>query len=913
MDTNVQTNRYACPACGGLTKLPEPIPQEGLFRISCALCHSKTLIRFSNGFYKIEQSPTDRSNLTSPSHSRNSNSDSSNQDSRTNFFNRFTNPERPFLEKKKVEIFNKEDKSRNNFKSLKERVSKNAAQAPFFGIFDKIQKFLTDIPYKIRSLWKNSPHDAIIQQRNYSNSSSTKRKQGSILRKFYFVGLSGLIICGILLAYLGAGILQTKSELNEILNGLSKGKPTKILDRNGQVVSEIFQKRISTLKISDYPENLVTALLNVEDRNFYSHGGIDYFAILRAMATNIIHLRYKQGASTITQQLARILLDDRTKSLGRKWKELELALALEAYLTKDQILEYYMNNVYLGHGAFGFGEAIKFYFNKNPSELNRAEAILLATLPSAPNRNSPLKNPQLSKTRLDYILITFKNRGILKDIPQDEVSSIYTVFSMRSPNETVYGNRQDLAPYVTEHVRSLLKQQGDGVDIYDQGGYTVETTLLKGIQEEVGKIVHNHLQKIQKNGQVRRTLLSKRTKSEPKEVLAIRNLLQETSLVMSITSASEWIENESSTAIGLQAGIIAVDPGTGEVLFMHGGDEFKSQNQFNRAIQMRRQTGSSIKPILYASAINSGKITNADKIMDAPLIFRGASGMPNWMPDNLGKSYEGEISLRTALVKSKNTAAVQIAEKLGYSQLDHYFSQFFFPDSAEKSKRFRNDLSLALGSLEISPLEMASAFTSFANEGKVLRPYLVKRILNPNGKVIYSYKNRDEFDLKVPEERSVIKPDSAEVILSLLKDSGRASGVYGSGYKGIVAGKTGTTNDYKDAWFVGLRPSITLAIWIGYDSPRYGMGSGGLGGTVAAPLWGEIMKAVDAGRHIKSEPFPKPVFAVSAKVCSTSKTSCSDCLGSDQEWFTQDNTPTQDCVQNNYSSDSKKEVLQDLF
>ena len=886
--------RYNCPHCNGSTRLPDPPPKSGVFRISCAICSGKSLIRFSEFSYKIEKViPKEIANLSA----------NTVQDVKKNIPD-----EPPFWEQKKINV------DGSPFLSLKDRIKKAQTKNPFLtDIFDKIKSFFK---FKERDSFKSKKPFYNLNSNSSTNSKSTSSKFNyrnySWLKISYWFGLSFLILTIVLFAVLGAGILQMKSEMTNILSGLSKGKPTKILDRNGQVLSEIFQKRTSTLKLSDYPENLKIALLNVEDRNFYSHNGIDFFALMRALSQNIIHLRYKQGASTITQQLARILLDDRSKTITRKWKELELALALEAYLTKDEILEYYMNHVYLGHGAFGFGEAIKFFFNENPAELKKTEAILLATLPSAPNKNSPLKNPKGSKIRLEYIIETFKNRGIVQEVKEDEISAIYSRFSVRSPNETVFGNRQDLAPYVTEHVREILKKLNGGTEIYETGGYIVETTIVKGIQEELETIVHKHISNTQKRGIVNRTILRKKSETISAEAKAIQKLLSDSALAMELFSTTEWNSKPLEIPVNLQAAVIALNPQTGEILFMHGGDEFKSENQFNRVTQMRRQTGSSIKPILYASAINSGKITTADKIMDAPLIFRGVQGMPNWMPDNLGKTYDGEISVRSALTKSKNTAAVQVAEKLGFSNLDHYFSQFFFPDSKEKNRRFRNDLSLALGSLEISPLEMASAFSAFGNEGRIVRPYLIRRILNPQGKVIYTNENKDEFDLKVPNERKVLKPDTSEVILSLLKDSGRASGVYASSYKGILAGKTGTTNDYKDSWFVGLRPGIAMAIWAGYDNPRFGMGSGGLGGTVAAPLWGEIMSYSDKGRFLKIDPFPKPIYAISAKVCYPNKTSCSDCPPG-KEWFTQDNVVRDSCTSSGETSSDNREVLQELF
>ncbi|NCN10694.1 MAG: carboxypeptidase [Leptospira sp.] len=901
------SDRFLCPHCNGSTKLPEPIPSTGKFRVSCALCQEKSLIRFFDSGYQIEEVvPSQKMETPARSASFPKKANFPNSHSQPKYFNspskdnQERNREVPLWEKKKIPI------EKNNFLSLKDRIKKSQGQARWWK--DLVYWLETHLPK-----YSNPFKTKYFQRDNNSSSSFPKYSQNLPWLKFlYWTGLGTFILAVVMFAILGTGILQLKSEMDDILASLSKGKPTKILDRNGQVVSEIFQKRTSTLKLNDYPENLKIALLNVEDRNFYSHSGIDFYALGRAIFQNIIHLRYKQGASTITQQLARILLDDRSKTISRKWRELELALALEAYISKDEILEYYMNNVYLGHGAFGFGEGIKFYFNENPSELKRSEAILLATLPSAPNRNSPLKNPKGSKIRLEYIIEAFKNRGLVQDIKEDEISNIYSKFSIRSPNETVFGNRQDLAPYVTEHVREVLKRIHGSNEIYDSGGYIVETTIIKGVQEELEKIVHKHLMNVQKRGTVRKTILRKSNATASKETLAIRKLMSESYLTMELFSSSELNTTQTEVNTGLQAAVVALNPQTGEILFMHGGDEFKSDNQFNRVNQMRRQTGSSIKPILYASAINEGKISTAEKIMDAPLIFRGVQGMPNWMPDNLGKSYDGEISVRFALTKSKNTAAVQVAEKLGFSNLDHYFSQFFFPDSREKNKRFRNDLSLALGTLEISPLEMASAFSAFGNEGRIVRPYLIRKITDPSGKVIYTNEKKDEFDLKVDEERKVLKPDTSEVILSLLKDSGRASGVYASSYKGILAGKTGTTQDYKDSWFVGLRPGIAMAVWAGFDNPRYGMGSSGLGGTVAAPLWGEIMAFGDKGRHLKSESFPKPIYAVPAKVCLPIKTNCTDCPPG-QEWFTQDNVVRDSCSSFAEPSSENREVLQELF
>ncbi|GBF50069.1 membrane carboxypeptidase/Penicillin-binding protein [Leptospira ryugenii] len=714
----------------------------------------------------------------------------------------------------------------------------------------------------------------------------------------------------VVFAYFIAGIFEVQKEVPGLLTQLTKNIPTKILDRNGNVVSEIFQKRTSTLRLKDYPEDMVSILLNIEDQKFFSHSGIDYFAILRAITKNIITFRYKQGASTITQQLARIIIDDRRKSITRKIREAQLAFALESILSKEEILETYMNHVYLGHGAFGFGEGIKFYFRKNPQELSREEILLLASLPSAPNKYSPLKNPEDSYKRILSILSMFRNRGIYPGLQKEKFLSIYHSFSTRSPNETVFGVREDIAPYVTEHVRNILSQIEGDKNIYESGGYTVETTLDRNMQEMIGPMVRSYLAKSVRSGKIQKRLIRKTP--DTVEERSIKQLFSDVSLSNELLWEADFTESDKEN--GIQAAVVCVEPKTGQILFLHGGEEFNSKNQFNRAIQMRRQTGSSIKAVLYASAIDSGVIQAGTKILDAPLYYRGGGGK-EWSPDNLGGTYDGEISLRTALIKSKNTAAVQVAEKLGYYGIETYFTKYFFPDPEEKKHRFRGDLSLALGTLEISPLEMASAFTSFMNEGNVKKPYLIKKISNARGITIYQANELDEFKLKLPKDRQVIRPDTAEVMISLLKDSGRASGVRNGGYTGEVVGKTGTTNDYKDAWFVGARPELSMSIWIGYDNPKYGMGSSGLGGALAAPLWGEIVERIDRNQFIVKQKFPVPIHAKPHRICLlTGKDAGPQCTATSSELFLSEYPPDGICTEDHKNPNlENRDLMKNLY
>lgn len=787
--------KYLCPHCQKASRLPEPIPRVGKYQLTCAHCKEKVILNFTDYRFEILQVVTKEPQIPEGAQS----------------FQPFKIPTPPIAKS-------------NSFKERTESKSK-----PFWErkvVFEREPEVRTPRPKPLKQ--------RLISGRGKSPKFSYVKLAFTVTSLCLFLFILGF-------SYFVAGVLTTKKEVPMYLETLSKNIPTKILDRNGQMVSEIFQKRTSTLHLQDYPEDMISILLNIEDQKFFFHGGIDYSAILRAFFKNIINLSYKQGASTITQQLARIILDDRRKSLNRKWREAQLAFALESVLTKEQILETYMNHVYLGHGAFGFGEGIKFYFQKNPMELSKEEMVLLASLPSAPNKYSPLKNPEDSYTRVRAILQMFRNRGIYPNLDRDKFVSFYHNLSTRSPNETVFGSRQDIAPYVTEHVRGILSSLEGDKNIYESGGYTVETTLDRGAQELIGPMVREYLTKNRKSGKIQKKRV--RLKPESPMDLAFRQKMEEVAILNEIVWNTDSLDSEKDTS-AVQAAIVGIQPNTGQVLFIHGGEEFNSQNQFNRATQMRRQTGSSIKAVLYASAIDAGVIQAGTRILDAPLYYRGGGGK-EWAPENLGGSFDGEISLRTALVKSKNTAAVQVAERLGSAGIERYFTKYFFPNDAEKKARYRGDLSLALGTLEISPLEMASAFTGFVNQGTVKRPYLIQRIKNAKGVVLYEAGGTDEFKLKLPPERQVIRPDTAEVMVSLLRDSGRASGVRSGGYAGDLIGKTGTTNDYKDAWFVGARPDLALAVWIGYDNPKFGMGGSGLGGAVAAPLWGEIVSSID--------------------------------------------------------------------
>lgn len=923
METGIQTlrsSRFLCPECGTTSRLPEGVPTGSIFRLTCYQCGHKILVKMD--IPKPSSVPT-------PSHIK-------------SIFPSDEILPRPG-QPKDVGTPHFQVPPQAGFESTDPGILKK-----IWNFLSQFQAYLNgkirELIQKFQNIPKGPKPDSLSSTATSEDKPFLRKEKTSFEKKPFFtvrrqiedngqpriktlaerlreqIGgrrfqlpnvvllsagvIISLFLVGMILFWIG--VITRESELKEMISLFYNHQPSVIYDRDGKKVSEIFAKKTSNLEWDAYPENLKKIVLLVEDRKFFSHGGINYMSVLRAIFVNVTSFRFKQGASTITQQLARILLDDREKSLVRKIKEAQLAFALEYTYEKKQIFLYYLNNVYLGHGAFGFASAAEFYFRKTPSELDTEEMIVLASLASAPNRFSPLKNPDLSRQRVNAIVHSFRKEEILKENPKSKLDEIYLSFHMRSPGETVFGNRKDDSPYVTEHVRKFLNSLYPDSNIYETGGFSIYTTIAEPVQAELSKIVKNYLDNIQKNGLVRKTKLTDNKNSS--ETAVFRKYVQDISPALELFIDTDSFGGASES--GLQVALVAVDPATGEILLMHGGSEFKADNQLDRTTAMKRQTGSSIKPILYSAAIETELINASSRILDAPLIYRNQTG--NWMPENIGNQYDGDISVRHALAKSKNTAAVQIAEKLGISKIQDFFQKYFFPDPKVLQSRFRGDLSLALGSLEISPLEMALAYSAFANDGTIKRPYLIQKITDRSGKIVYERKSVDEFGLKVPEERKVLSSQVAEIMIDLLHGSANSAGVRSTGYRGEVAGKTGTTNDNRDNWFVGVKPGMSMAIWLGYDDPSYGLGSSALGGTVAAPLWGSVAKTFEATEDDKRK-YPVTEHAISITVCEESgKLPGPSCKHPRKELFKNGTVPSEICPLN-HGTDAKREVLRNVF
>lgn len=646
--------------------------------------------------------------------------------------------------------------------------------------------------------------------------------------------------------------------------GMSSRSPDRIYDRNGRLISELFSLKSGNLRFEQIPQPMIDVLLFVEDEDFYSHGAIDFVATMRAVIINITHGGYVQGASTITQQLARILLDNREKTLTRKLKEASLAMSLESRYSKDEILTGYFNNVYLGHGAYGFQTAAEFYFKKSLKELNFTERLALASLPSAPERFSPLRNPELLIGKMDHIYERMQEEDFpvpaREQYEQQKLTSLMRL--NRSPSETVFGTRTDHGPYVTEYIRSQL-QRIFGKDATAQSGLRIETTIDLDLQKAAARESKRFLAELRRRHPYRHPGRNSEA--------VLKERIRREYLLMAPGGALFGLPVPRTGNKRLETASIGIDPATGEILFMQGGSEFYPGNQLNRAIQMRRQTGSAIKPIIYSAGVESGKVNPATPLEDSPLFFSGiktADGKDFWLPDNIDEDYEGIIPARVAMAKSRNIPAIRAAMKIGLDRIGKQFRKFFFHSDRAFEERFREEQGVAIGILEMSPLEIASAFSAFANNGVIKRPYLIRRIVSSTGEVLYDGTGADEFHLQMPPQVEALSGDAAEVMASMLRDSAKYGGTRRGGYSSsVLLGKTGTTNGYRDAWFIGVLPHLSAAVWVGFDNPAVGMRRG-TGSSVAGPLFGRIIAASGKAPELEKGGYSFSPRAQSVTVCA---------------------------------------------
>lgn len=600
-----------------------------------------------------------------------------------------------------------------------------------------------------------------------------KKKKGISIVKLILMSL--LLVVLLATGALSAGVAWYVVKLSEDLPSMlelanpKSSLPSILYDRNGEVIARLFIENRTPLELSQISPHLVRAVLAAEDSAFYQHGGIRIGSIMRALWTDVVEGGKVQGASTITQQLARNLFLSHEKSITRKAKEIIIAMRLEKLFPKDKILELYLNTINFGHGAWGAETAAHTYFDKSAKDLDLAESAALAGLIANPGRYNPLSSMSNSKARQNYVLSRMETLGWITSDQRQEAYAEELKLSTKKANRIEEFNR---APYFVSHLlfNDLLPKYGKD-EVYS-GGMHIYTTLDVKLQDK----------------------------------------------------AREAIQGLNKNVMGA---LVCIESETGEVLALVGGKDFK-ESKFNRATQAVRQPGSSFKPIVYAAAMEED-VMPSDHFLDAPITFKKkGAGNKGWSPHNSSKGYAGEVTLQRALVQSYNTVAVRVAAYIGTDAIVQMARNMGI-----ETKYLPNDLSVALGSASLTPLEMAVAFNCFNNGGKRIVPQMIREIKDRDGNVI---------EHRETASTQALRPETAYAIRSMLQDAVRAGTGKPAAIKNVnVFGKTGTSNDFIDAWFCGGVPGLTTAVYVGRDDHK-SMGKRAFGGTVAAPVWRKFMQ-----------------------------------------------------------------------
>jgi len=697
---------------------------------------------------------------------------------------------------------------------------------------------------------------------------------------------------------------------------------TRVLARDGATIGSFGEQRRTLLAQKDIPKVFLQALVAVEDANFYEHGGLDFKGIARAAWHDVTTLSFQQGASTLTQQLSRNLFLKPDKTPRRKVQEMLLAMEIEQRYSKDEILRMYCNQVYMGHGHYGLEAAAQFYFGKQAGELDLAESALLAGLIQRPEGLSPFKNKEASLRRRGHVLDRMVAEGAVTPEQADAAKLEPLVLSPRH-------DARDVAPYFVEEVRRTLQARYGEEGIY-QGGLEVRTGIDVALQRIANRAVDQGLRQLDKRqgwrgrigkvapGQEPETWVSPSWREGVVEGGTYDGVVLETSRgrariragtalgsldsdgmkwtgrtdpaalvrrgdIVRVRVVSAKIADHAVYALEqepkVEGALVAIDPRTGAVRALVGGLDFR-RSEFDRSMQARRQAGSSFKPFVYAAALQQG-MTASDRVLDAPTVFVEPGTFSLYQPENYGTKYYGLLTLREALEKSANISAVKVLDRAGFRPVI----------ALARELGLTTDLhpfpSLALGAFEVSLFEMTSAYGAFANQGVRVAPYLVEAVRSREGAVLEEAK---------PSAREVLQPQTAALMNALLAGvitdgTGAAAASLGR----PLAGKTGTTDDCTDAWFIGYTPDLVVGVWVGFDTKK-SLGSRETGAQAALPIWMAFME--DALRDEPPVPFPDVPGVMHQTVDRATglrAVETAGCVELIQEAFLEGTEPTAEC------------------
>jgi len=626
---------------------------------------------------------------------------------------------------------------------------------------------------------------------------------------------SAIVVLAVMLLSAGAAAylrtLLTSLPSISALEDYTPSLVTKIYDCNGNLVTELFTERRTLTPLKDIPVDLQNAVISIEDNNFFNHWGISTKGIARAAFNNVVKHKVAQGGSTITQQLAKTIFLSPDRNLSRKIKELLLTIELERDYSKEEIFLLYLNQIYFGSGAYGIESAAKTYFSKHAKDLNLPECAMLAGLPRAPNYYSPFNNPERALTRRAIVLRRMRE---LKYITEEEEKQAnqYPINSEKVSIPTA------IAPYFIEYVRLQLEPKYGNQMIY-RGGLSIYTTIDLQAQAAAEKALGE-------------------------------------GLVSFDSERASYFENHRSTPVKVEGALVAIDPKSGGIKALVGGRDFR-ESQFNRASQAKRQPGSSFKPFIYTAAIENG-FTAASVLDDNPRVYVNdgrdwrlvsrttdylatlspeelKDPMKVWVPENYGRKYNNKVLLRSALEHSLNMCAIEVLDQIGPMRAIDYARRMGI------TSQLTNTLSLALGASDVTLIEMVDAMSVLASGGIRTQPYAITRVEDKDGRVL-----EENF----PVEQEVLSPQTCFVMTNLLKGVvERGTGIAARELRRPCAGKTGTTNDYSDAWFIGYTPQLVAGVWVGYDE-RVSLGDKMTGGRIACPIWTSFMAGALKGEPV---------------------------------------------------------------
>ena len=713
----------------------------------------------------------------------------------------------------------------------------------------------------------------------------------SLVRWFLVIGVFPI---GGLAVVAGALLFFSRSLPSlETLERIEPNLITKVYDKDTTLIHEFYTQRRIWTPSDQIPKAQKLAVFAIEDQKFYQHWGVDLAAYPSALLPALLGKRAR-GASTLTQQLAKNLFLNPERSIVRKIKEILVAVQIERTYTKNEILEFYFNQVYLGAGAYGFAAASQRYFSRPLDSLAINQYALLAGLLQRPESYRPDANPELSRDRRNTVLGAMKSMGYITRAQYKEASKSGLDVRMWQPPTGFAG-------YYVETVRAFMEKKWNEDLLYNQG-VSVYTTLDSALQDMAESTLVANLHKVR----VRLRFRTARAFNMPgrlkQPIDTIVHYWDETyprfdSLYLhdhDTTAEYQKQFPDSMRYVHAQSALLILDNETGAVRAMVGGENFE-KSKYNRSIQAVRSPGSSFKPFVYATAVDNGA-SPGDILNDQPITIPDPIDSTKfWRPHNFDPGFDGKISMRRALYKSKNLPAIEVAMKYGLKTVVSYARKFGLTHSVLPVP------SLGIGSCEATLMEMTSAYTAFPNGGVRPTPYLIERILDKSGQPIYA---------NVPQTNEVLRKEAAWIMCTMMRDvniHGTAASIWASGFNHPSGGKTGTTNDFNDAWYIGFTKRLTMGIWVGSDDHR-SMGPGHTGADDAVPVWITVMTRAEKGK--KAEPFPRPDGVVEATVCETSGLLAqSFCKASTTDYYIAGHQPTEPCTPEEHNKNNSGEDI----